>query len=120
MNGRVLRCKSYHEVLRRDDPGLQRSAGDRKSRCPGWLGDATLRRRLLAEALVDPEGGEDMHGRPKRLWNALGGWYFVGVSTNEQESAYNCYPEEPSALLPELEVRADRSVEDIVGRPLRN
>jgi hypothetical protein len=53
-------------------------------------------------------------GRPKRLWNAVNGWYFVAVSTNERDAAYNCYPEEPSARLDELAVRAERSVADVL------
>jgi hypothetical protein len=115
MDGRVVRCKRYHDVLRKDDPGQQRFVGDRKSKCPGWLGDPALRGRLLADALVESDAGQDLHGRPKRLWNAIGGWYFVGVSTNEQEAAYNCYPEEPSVFLPELQARAERSVEEVLG-----
>jgi hypothetical protein len=116
MNGRTLRCKRYHDVLRREDEGQQRTVGDRKSRCPGWLVDTTLRQRLLDDALVDPEAGQDSLGRPKRVWNAINGWFLVGVSTNEQESAYNCYPEEPSVLLPELEQRAERTIDDVLGR----
>jgi hypothetical protein len=54
-------------------------------------------------------------GRPKRLWNAVNGWYFVAVSTNEPSAAYNCYPEEPSAHLDELAARAERSVADVLG-----
>jgi hypothetical protein len=72
-----------------------------------------LRDRLLAEALEDPDGGVDSKGRPKRLWNALDGWYFVGVSTNEPTPAYNCYPEVPATgLLEELVKRAERTVEE--------
>jgi hypothetical protein len=75
-----------------------------------------LKQRLLDEALADPNGGEDSNGRPKRLWNAINGWYFVGVSTNEEVEAYNCYPEEPSACLAELEARAEHTVDDVLGR----
>jgi len=74
-----------------------------------------VRQRLLDEALVDPDAGEDSMGHPKRLWNAINGWYFVGVSTNEQQPSYNCYPETPSALLDELSTRAQRSIEDLMS-----
>lgn len=110
---RALRCKKYHEARGRRDPGLRRDTGDWKSRCPGWTLDPVLRDRLLAEALEDPDGGVDSKGRPKRLWNALDGWYFVGVSTNEPTPAYNCYPEVPATgLLEELVKRAERTVEE--------
>ncbi|MDI7267317.1 MAG: hypothetical protein QME96_04935 [Myxococcota bacterium] len=72
-----------------------------------------MRGKLLAEALEEPEGGVDSRGWPKRLWNALDGWYFVGVSTNEPKPAYNCYPEVPAtSLLEELAKRAERTVEE--------
>jgi len=113
---RVVRCKRYHEPRGTRDAGLLRGTGDAKSRCPGWLVDATLQRKLLDEAIVDPEGGMDSRGRPKRLWNALDGWYFVGVSTNEPEPAYNCYPEVPATvLLEELSRRAERTVEELAA-----
>lgn len=110
---RGLRCKRYHEPRGRRDPGLRRGTGDWKSRCPGWTLDPALRERLLVEAIEDPDGGADSMGRPKRLWNALAGWYFVGVSTNEAKPAYNCYPEVPATtLLEELVRRAERTVEE--------
>lgn len=110
---RQVRCKPYHDVLRHADPGRLRAPGDHKSRCPGWLGDPKLRRTLLSEALVDPDGGDDSFGRPKRLWNGLNGVYFVAVSTNEQSAYYNCYREEPTVLLDELQARALRSIADV-------
>jgi hypothetical protein len=112
----AVRCKRYHRPRDKDDTGLQRTTADKKSRCPAWLGSAPIRQRLLDEALVDPLGGEDTFGRPKRLWNAVSGWYFVGVSTNENTPAYNCYPEEPAALLDQLDARAARTLEDLEGR----
>jgi hypothetical protein len=111
----IPRCKTYHRALRAASPGSQRTIGDQKSRCPGWADNDTLKQRLLDEALPDPDGVKDSNGRPKRLWNAINGWYFVGVSTNEAVEAYNCYPEEPSARLAELEARAERTVADVLG-----
>lgn len=70
----------------------------------------------MTTALPDPDGGTDSFGRPKRVWNAVAGATFVGVSTNEQDPAYNCYPEVPAtALAHELAERAERSVEDILN-----
>jgi hypothetical protein len=111
----ISRCKRYHRALKADSPGHQRAMSDRKSSCPGWADDDALKQCLLDDALVDPDGGQDFKGRPKRLWNAINGWYFVAVSTNEEGAAYNCYPEEPSTLFAELEERAQRSVADVLG-----
>lgn len=109
----VVRCKSHGA----SDPGLLRGTADRKSRCPGWLSDARLRQALLDEALVDEEAGRDSFERPKVVWNAINDWYLIGVSTNEPEPAYNCYPEEPHTLLDELAQRASRSIEDLSTGP---
>jgi hypothetical protein len=106
-------CKVYHRALRAGDPAHYRSPTYQKSRCPGWANDPALQRRLLEEAIVDEAGGEDSFGRPKRLWNAVNGLYFVGVSTNESRPRYNCYPEVPTAYLDELDQRLERSLEDI-------
>lgn len=115
-SARQVRCKTYHRPHGSRDAGLERTKGDHKSRCPGWLSDALLRQRLLSEALEDPEGGTDMKGRPKRLWNAVAGWTFVGVSSNEPVPAYNCYPEVPlTVLAEELAIRAERGLEDLRG-----
>lgn len=55
-----------------------------------------------------------MFGHPKRVWNAIGGWYFVGVSTNQSTVTYNCYPEEPATeLIDELSARSARAPEDL-------
>ena len=89
-----------------------------KSRCPGWARDETLQSHLLADAIVDPDGGEDSNGRPRRLWNAVNEWYFVGVSTNEAEPAYNCYPDLPmTKIRQKLIERARRSIEDVLPAP---
>jgi hypothetical protein len=45
----------------------------------------------------------------------VAGWYFVGVSTNEAQAAYNCYPEVPAtSVRGELLRRVERTVEDIL------
>jgi hypothetical protein len=111
-----IRCKSYHRPLRGSAPGSLRGRADRKSECPGWASDAALQAKLLDTALDDPDAGLDSLGRPKKKWNAVAGRTFIGVSTNEQEPAYNCYPEVPAtALADELARRADRSVEEFLG-----
>jgi len=111
-----IRCKPYHRALRGGDAGGVRNRADRKSRCPGWADDDVLRRRLLDGALEDPEGGKDSFGRPCRIWNAVAGQVFLGKSTNEQDPAYNCYPEVPAtSLAEELARRAERSVDDLLG-----
>jgi hypothetical protein len=107
---RIIRCKPYHRPRSSTAPGnLSRFA---KSRCPDWAADSDLQQRLIDEALAEPEGPMDRLGRPKRIWNALAGWCFVGVSTNEQEPAYNCYPSQPStALHEELARRRQRTID---------
>ena len=112
----TVRCK-YHVGKGRLSGGIVRGKADHKSKCPDWLADPNVRQRLLDEALVDPDAGEDSMGHPKRLWNAINNHYFVGVSTNEQQAAYNCYPEVPSVCLEELARRAERSLEDLQLRP---
>lgn len=80
------------------------------------VGAPALHETLLRDALVDPDGGQDWKGRPKRLWNAVAGWTFVAVSTSEAEPAYNCYPDVPAtALLDELTARAERSLEELAA-----
>lgn len=69
---RVVRCKPYHQNKGMEDEGSQRGKiMDTKSRCPAWMASDELRVKLLAEAIEDPEGGKDIRGRPKRLWNAI-------------------------------------------------
>lgn len=112
----VVHCKPYHRPLKGTAPGSLRGNADRKSECPGWLSDEQLRQQLLDEALEDPKGGKDFLGRPKKLWNALGDYYFIGISTNEQELKYNCYPEQPTCMLDELSRRAGRSLDDFINQ----
>ncbi len=113
---RAIRCKRYHEARYRNDPGAVDPGPHRKSRCPGWAADPILRRKLLDEALPDPNAPTDVFGRPKVIWNAVGGTIFVGVSTNEQEEAYNCYPSAPTTgLHTELSQRAERTVESFMA-----
>ncbi len=109
----LVHCKPYHRTLKATDPGRLRSSTDRKSLCPGWLADTQLRQHLLDEALPDPDEEKDFLNRLKRVWNAIADVYLIGVSTNEQELKYNCYPEQPTCLLEELSQRARRSVEDL-------
>ncbi|MBI4957195.1 MAG: hypothetical protein HY908_34600 [Myxococcales bacterium] len=116
---RVARCKRYHAALSREEPGDRRTLGDRKSRCPGWADNNRLRDLLLDEALVEESAGQTWAGHPKRLWNAIEGWTFVAVSTNEAVPAYNCYPEIPTAFIEELATRAERAVEDVLPGGLR-
>jgi hypothetical protein len=110
-----IRCKVNHRARGAHAPGVLRSSADRKSRCPGWASDEALQRRLLDEALDDPDGGVDSFGRPKRKWNAVGGVVFLAVSTNEEQPHYNCYPECPATTLAdELERRAQRSKDELL------
>lgn len=110
-----VRCKKYHNPLKRTDAGYERTPQDRKSRCPPWLSDPAVRQRLLDEGLEDPDGLTDSFVRPKILWNALDGWYFIAVSTNESDLAYNCYPEVPAtSRIEELADRAARSVAQLM------
>ena len=84
------------------------------------MNDVKLRQRLIEDALIDPDGQLDWKGRPKRLWNAINGWTFVGVATGETELAYNCYPETPATdLLEELARRAERSIDDLLRKETR-
>lgn len=77
--------------------------------------DQELQRLLLADALEDPTAGTDAFDRPRKVWNAVAGWVFVGVSSNEQLPAYNCFPEAPvTALVAELQVRAERTIEEVL------
>lgn len=71
----VVHCKPYHRALKVSAPGNLRGKADRKSECPGWLGDEQLRQKLINEALDDPKGETDFLGRPKKKWNAINGVY---------------------------------------------
>lgn len=111
----VVRCKPKHRALTGGSPGTVRGRVDVRSRCPGWV-TAELQDRLLQDALADPDSGPDAFGRPRKLWNAVAGWVFIGVSSNERAPAYNCYPEAPmTSLAEELRVRERRTVEQFLG-----
>lgn len=112
----VVHCKPYHRALKLSATGNLRGNADRKSECPGWLGNEQLRQKLLNEALDDPKGETDFLGRPKKKWNAINGVYLIGVSTNEPDPKYNCYPEHPTCLLDELSRRVGRSLEEYVNQ----
>lgn len=113
---RKVICKPYHKTKATAKAGSLRKKWEQKSRCPQWADDPVLRQALLDEALVDPSGGSDMHGRPRRLWNAIQGWCFVGRSCNTQEPQYDCYPEDfPSGRdYEELTQRAERQVREFL------
>ena len=116
----AVRCKPYHQPQGPSDPGVtrDRTGHTKKSRCPSWAVDAKLQSVLMREALRDPEAGTDSFGRPKRLWNAVAQCYFVAVSTNETQPAYNCYPDVPAtSLFPELTLRAERTLEELMSGP---
>jgi hypothetical protein len=82
---------------------------------PRWVTEA-LQQKLLDDALVEPGNDLDSFDRPRRVWNAVNQWVFVGVSSNEQVPAYNCYPEIPATLLvDELARRAARSIDDVLS-----
>jgi hypothetical protein len=77
--------------------------------------DQELQKRLIEEALEDTKGATDSMGRPKRLWNALEGRIFVGVSCNLAEPVYNCYQDAPpdGGLFDELQRRAERTRDQV-------
>ena len=66
---------------------------------------------------MDTSGDTDWMGRPKKLWNAVEGYVFIGVSANLQTPHYNCYPERPpdGKLLKQLESRAERTRDDLLS-----
>jgi len=115
---RSIECKEYHRPRTANNPGRLRSNYQTKSRCPSWAADPVLQQRLIDEALEDAAGATDSLGRPKRLWNAVGGNVFVGVSCNLPEPRYNCYLEEPpdGRLFAELRRRAERTTDEVLGR----
>jgi hypothetical protein len=80
--------------------------------------DRDLQQRLIAEALEDTARAKDAMGRPKRLWNAVEGRIFVGVSCGLAEPVYNCYPEMPpdGRLFDELQRRAERTRDQVPRR----
>jgi hypothetical protein len=108
---RNIYCKPYHKPKTGRAEAQRRTPDDLKSTCPGWA--RSVERRLLDEALVDEEAGTDVHGHPRKLWNAVNGEVFVGVSTNLAEPTYNCYPAPPTSetLRKQLEERRRLSLD---------
>jgi hypothetical protein len=118
---RTVVCKPYHSSTSRG--GRPRKKEETKSRCPQWADDPRVRQALLNEALIDPSGGEDVFGNPRKLWNAIEGCYFIGRSCNTSVPQYDCYPEYfPSGkLYTELRERALRRLRDYMsGRANRD
>jgi len=115
---RQLQCKCYHLEKKSMAGGKVRSAAQKKSRCPVWARDETLRQKLLDEALVDTSGAKDVWGNPRTLWNAINGKVFVGVSCNLPIPTYNCYPTEPpdGKLYKEIRLRKARELPRSNGR----
>ncbi len=109
---RRLNCKGYHVEKKNMPGGRVRSASQKKSRCPVWARDETLRQSLLNDALVDTSGAKDMWGNDRTLWNAINGEVFVGVSCNLQIPTYNCYPTNPpdGKLYTEIRLRKARKL----------
>jgi hypothetical protein len=75
-----------------------------------------LQQALIDGAEEDSSGIKDAFGRPKRLWNAVEGIVFVGVSNGEQDGSYNCYPEYPPGgkLFREMQRRKERTRNDVL------
>jgi hypothetical protein len=109
----LVRCKPRHEALSKNDPPHVRTV-DVRSRCPGWASTA-VQHALITESLIDPDGGTDSFGRPRKRWSAVAGVVFIGVSSNESQPAYNCYPSEPlTGLVDKLEARAERTLDQLL------
>lgn len=69
----------------------------------------------MADALVEDATDIDSFGHPRRVWNAVEGMFFVGVSTNQQAPIYNCYREVPAThLVDQLAIRAERSLGELL------
>lgn len=115
---RIVHCKDYHRPKTGGNPGSLRNQYQRKSTCPSWAMDQDLQQRLIQEALEDTAGASDSLGRPKKLWNAVEGRIFVGVSCNLAQPVYNCYPEVPAdgGLFEELQRRAERTWDQVPRR----
>jgi hypothetical protein len=77
---RTVHCKDYHRPKTGRNPGSLRNQYQRKSTCPSWAMDQDLQRRLIQEALEDTARASDSLGRPNKLWNAVEGRNYVGVS----------------------------------------
>lgn len=113
---RIVFCKEYHRPTPTSRDGRLRTKADQKSRCPEWADDPRLRQALIDEALPDPNDDKDMYGRPRKLWTALAGKYFIGRSCEMAEPRYNCHPEvfPPGKLFAVMRERADRKLEDFL------
>lgn len=109
---KLLYCKDYHQAKTASESGSLRGKYQAKSTCPAWASDPLIQEALLQEALLDTGNAKDALGRPKKIWNALENFVFVGVSCNLRTPTYNCYPEKPpdGRLLRELERRASRTL----------
>lgn len=116
---RIVSCKDYHRPKVPTNPGILRGQHQRKSTSPSWASDPQLQQALIADALTDSGGAKDSLGRPKKLWNAVEGLIFIGVSCNLQTPQYNCYPERPpdGKHFAELQRRAERTRDQILKRP---
>lgn len=114
---RRVNCRLFHDPRGAGNPGRIRSHYDRKSICPSWAADSVLQQTLLDEALEDTRGHVDCFGRPRRLWNAVEGVVFTGLSNNTRESSYDCFREVPpdGKLFRELQRRSERTRNDVLG-----
>jgi hypothetical protein len=111
----LVYCKDYHNPKTND----ARYAGKRlsgKSKCPPWAMNERLQAELLKESLVCNAGAVDRFGKPRRRWNAVGGYVFVAVSCHTEDGKYNCYPEDPPSGVHyrELLRRRDRTPEQLL------
>jgi hypothetical protein len=86
--------------------------------CPSWAANLDFQRFLIDDALEDSGESKDAFGRPKKLWNAVEGVVFIGISCNLQEPLYNCYPETPppGKLFAVLQRRAERTRDEVLDR----
>jgi hypothetical protein len=86
--------------------------------------DEQLQEALLAEAL-DERRLWDIHPKdtfceqPRKVWNAVDGWVFVGVqSWAGEDLRYNCYPDHPPRTHPLhdlLDQRKRRDIAELLG-----
>ena len=111
----VVFCKNYHKGRVWLPDGKPRSQTSEKSRCPVWAEKEVVQRVLIESAVFSENGGKDCQGRPKKIWNAVNGCIFVGISNQVPEPVYNCM----IADFPESNVRekvlelARRAIDDI-------
>ena len=114
---RSVHCKDYHRAKTAGTSGSIRVRQDRKSTCPSWATDRQVQQALIDDVLRF-RGCDGLSWPSKKLWNAVEGFVFIGVSCNLQEPRYNCYPESPpdGKLLGELQQRAERTRNELLGR----